>query len=152
MRIILLQNIKGLGRIGDVKNVADGYGRNFLIARGSAKVATEDGLNEAETLRKKAEASAAITEEKIAEFAEKAKTANIEFTKKAGKTGKLYSSVTKEEIAEELSRALGGKIKPEMINLREHGEHIKQAGEHMIEIEFTPNLKTEIKITVKSDY
>src|SRR3989344_4500245 len=143
MKIILLQNIKDLGRIGDIKNVADGYGRNYLIARGLAKLATETTMKEAEFLKKKNEVEEKIVNEKAKEMAEKAKNIILEFTKKASKTGKLFASLTKEEVAEELSKAVGGKIDPDSIDFdpstssghQAHGEHIKQAGEHMIGVE-----------------
>ena len=149
MRVILLQNIKGVGRIGDVKNVADGYGRNYLLANKLAKIATESTIKEAEALKKKYEAEEKIAFEKTKETADKAKGIVIEFTKKSSKTGKLFASLTKKEIAQELSRAVGGKVEPEMVNLGEHGEHIKQSGEHMIEVELVPGTKAEIKVVVK---
>lgn len=171
MKVILLENIKGVGRIGDIKNVADGYGRNFLLTRKLAKVATEGTIKEAEALKKKAETQEKIAHEKAKEIAEKAKDIVLEFIKKASKTGKLFASVTKEEVAKELSKAVGAKVEASMINLNPsthstkpqggepvestssghevHGEHIKQEGEHMIEVELAPEIKIEIKVMVK---
>lgn len=144
--------------MGDIKNVADGYGRNFLIARGLAKLATEGTVKEAEALKKKAEVGEKVAHEKAKEIAEKAKDITLEFTKKASKAGKLFASVTKEEIAEDLSKAVGGKIEAEMINLNPsassgqvHGEHIKQEGEHLIEVELAPDIKVEVKVVVKRE-
>ncbi len=149
MQVILLQNIKGVGRIGDIKNVADGYGRNYLLANKLAKVANDGTMKEVEALKKKAEAQEKIALEKVKEVAEIAKDIVLEFTKKASKTGKLFASLTKEEVAEELSKAIGGKVDPDSLNFKEHGEHIKQSGEHMIEVELAPGIKTEIKTIVK---
>src|SRR3989338_4930454 len=151
MRLILLQNIKGVGRMGDIKNVADGYGRNFLIGRGLAKLATEGTIKEADALKKKAEAGEKVAHDKAKEVAEKTKDIVLEFTKKTSKAGKLFASVTKEEIAEDISKAVGGKIEADAINLREHGEHIKQEGEHMIEVELAPDIKVELKVIVKGE-
>lgn len=148
MRVILLQNIKGLGRIGDIKNVADGYGRNFLLARGLAKIASEGAEKDIESLKKKGEAEEKMAMEKAQAVAEKVKDITLEFTKKSSKTGKLFASLTKEEVAEELSKAVGGKIDPDSIDFREHGEHIKQAGEHMISAELAPGVKVELKVRV----
>ena len=100
MKVILLQNIKGVGGIGDIKNVADGYGRNFLLANKLAKIATDGTMKEAEFLKKKGEAEDKIVVEKAKEVADKAKDIVLEFTKKASKTGKLFASLTKEEVAE----------------------------------------------------
>ena len=137
--------------MGDIKNVTDGYGRNFLIAKGLAKVATEKTIKESEALRKKAESQEKVALGKAKEIAEKAKNIVLEFTKKSSKSGKLFASVTKEEIAEDLSKAVRAKIEPDMIDLKEHGEHIKLEGEHMIEIELAPETKIEVKVVVKSE-
>ncbi|MDP3696700.1 MAG: 50S ribosomal protein L9 [Candidatus Taylorbacteria bacterium] len=149
MKVILLQNIKGVGRIGDIKNVADGYGRNYLLANKMAKVATDSAIQEVEILKKKGEMEEKIAVEKAKEVAEKAKDITLEFTKKASKTGKLFASLTKEEVAEELSKAVGGKVEPDSIGFKEHGEHIKQAGEHVIEVELAPGIKVELKVVIK---
>src|SRR3989344_462518 len=121
MKVILLQNIKGIGKIGDIKNVSDGYGRNFLLAKKLAKLANDGNIKEAEFLKRKAE-----TEEKIA--LDKAK-----------------------EIADELSKAINAKVSLDSIDLRGHGEHIKKEGEHLIEVELAPGIKIEPKIVVKGE-
>ena len=150
MKIILLQNIKGLGRIGDIKNVADGYGRNYLLTNRLAKLATEGTMKEAEFLKQKVEVEEKLAQGKAKEVAEKAKDIVLEFTKKASKTGKLFASLTKKEIAEELSKAIGARINPDSIDLKEHGEHIKQSGEHMIEVELASGIKAQLKVVIKS--
>ena len=149
MRVILLQNIKGVGKVGDVKNVADGYGRNYLLANKLAKIATETTIKETEGLKKRNESEMKVAHEKAREIAEKTKDLVLEFTKKASKTGKLFASLTKEEIAQELSKAIGAKVESDMIDLKEHGEHIKQQGEHMVEVELAPEIKIEFKVIVK---
>ena len=149
MKVILLQNIKGVGKAGDVKNVADGYGRNYLLANKLAKIATETTIRETEGLKKRNEAEMKVAHEKAREIAEKTKDLVLEFTKKASKTGKLFASLTKEEIAQELSKAIGAKVEPDMIDFKEHGEHIKQQGEHMVEVELAPEIKIEFKVIVK---
>ena len=145
--------------MGDIKNVTDGYGRNFLIAKGLAKVATMETIKESEALHKKAESQEKVALEKAKEIAEKAKNIVLEFTKKASKAGKLFASVTKEEIAEDLSKAVGAKIESDAIDLNPstssgqevHGEHIKLEGEHMIEVELTPETKIEVKVVIRSE-
>ena len=150
MKVILLQNIKGIGRIGDIKNVADGYGRNYLLAKGLAKLATDGTIKETETLKKKGRLEEKLALEKARQVAEDLKNIVLNFTKKASETGKLFASLTKEEIAAQLSKIIGAKVKPDSIDLKEHGEHIKQEGEHMIEVNLAPNIKVELKVFVKS--
>ena len=144
--------------MGDIKNVSDGYGRNHLLANKLAKIATEGTIKDAEGLKKKAEAQEKIQLEKAKEVAGKAKDIVLEFTKKSSKTGTLFASVTKDEIAIELSKAIGAKVDADSINLKEHGEHIKQEGEHLIEVELAPasptggpGIKVELKVVVKGE-
>src|SRR3989344_4206618 len=151
MRVILLQNIKGVGRVGDVKNVADGYGRNYLLANKLATIATETTIKETEGLKRKNESEMKVVHEKAKETAEKAKDLVLEFTKKSSKTGTLFASLTKEEIAKELSKAVGAKVESDMIDLKEHAEHIKLQGEHMIEVELASEVKVELKVVIKSE-
>lgn len=151
MKIILLQNFKGLGQIGDIKSVSDGYARNFLFPKKLAKVATDSSLKEVESLKKKREAGQKLEKEKASKLVEQFRDTVLEFTRKATKTGKLFSSVTREDIAESLTKKLDLKIEPDSINLDEHESHIKQLGEHLIKIELAPEVVAEIKIKVSSE-
>jgi large subunit ribosomal protein L9 len=149
MKVILLENIKNFGKIGDIKNVSDGYARNFLFPKKLAKLATNSALKEVEFLKKKSEKLNALNLEKLNKIAEQFKNVVLEFKRKATKTGKIYSAVTKEDIAEALNKQFGIQIKPEEVNLETHeGNHIKQLGEHLIKIELSPNVINEIKIKI----
>lgn len=155
MKVLLLQNIKGVGRAGDIKNVADGYGKNFLLANKLAKMATGGTVKEVAILKKKAEVQEKMALEKAKEVAEKAKDIILEFSKKVSETGTLFASVTKDDIAKELSKAVGSKISIDDVDLKEHGEHIKQVGEHMIEVRLghssAGEIRAEIKVMVKGE-
>lgn len=148
MKVILLQNIKGLGRIGDIKNVSDGYARNFLFAKNLAKVATAGSVKEAEELQKRREVANVADLETAKKAAGTMTGFVVEFSKKASTNGTLFSSVTKQEISHELSKKSGLKITPDMLTLDESGEHIKHTGEHKTIIEFTPEIKTEVTVKV----
>jgi large subunit ribosomal protein L9 len=151
MKIVLLENIKRLGQIGDVKDVADGYGRNFLLPRNIAKLATLVAVNEIAALKRKLALVIEADTKKAHEAVKKFKDTVLEFTKKATKAGKIYASVTKEEIASELSKVVGFKVEPENIDLKENVEHIKQIGDHSIEATLTPDIKMPIKVIIKSE-
>ncbi len=150
MKVILLQNIKGFGKIGEVKSVSDGHARNFLFPRKLAKVADAGSLKEVESLQKKREAmdlkDKENTEKVIAVLAE----TSIEFQKKASPTGTLFSSVTKHEIAHELTKKTGVKIESDMIHITEQGEHLKHIGEHVITVDLGEGQKATAKAVVKS--
>ncbi|OGN03227.1 MAG: 50S ribosomal protein L9 [Candidatus Yanofskybacteria bacterium RIFCSPHIGHO2_01_FULL_42_12] len=160
MKIIILQNIKGLGQIGDIKNVSDGYARNFLLPRKMAKLATEASIKEVDALKKKLEVAQKLEKENASKVAEQLKDVVLEFTRKATKTGKIYSAVTKEDIAEILTKqlsaeggpAFGWKIEPNSVNLEGHdGGHIKQLGEHLVKIELAPDVVAEVKVKISQE-
>ena len=91
MKVILLQNIKGFGQIGDIKNVSDGYARNFLFPKKLAKIATDGAIKEVEMLQKKREVMDAKNAERMQKAAEVLKDTAIEFQKKASPAGILFS-------------------------------------------------------------
>ena len=150
MKVILLQNIKGFGKIGDIKNVSDGHARNFLFPKKLAKVATEGALKESETLSKKREAMDLKDKENAEKAVALLKDSVLEFKKKASPAGTLFSSVTKHEIAQELTKKTGIKIDTDSLRLGEHGEHIKHIGEHEIKVDLGNNLEAPVKIKVSS--
>jgi len=151
MKVIILQNIKGIGQIGDVKSVSDGYARNFLFPKKLAKLATDTALKEVDSLKKKREAIQGLEKENANKLAEQLKDVVLEFTRKATKTGKLFSSVTKENIAETLSKQVGFKIEPDSVNLDEHEDHIKQLGEHLVKVKLAPDVMAEVKVKVSAE-
>ena len=151
MKVILRQNIKGFGRIGDIKNVSDGYARNFLFPKNMAQLATEHSEKEAVILQQKRAASADLEKEAAEKAAAILHETRLELTRKASKTGTLFSSVNKDDIAKELSKAAQIKVSKEMIDLGDHGEHIKHVGEHLITITLTPDVQTQLTVTIKPE-
>ncbi|MBI2068623.1 MAG: 50S ribosomal protein L9 [Candidatus Yanofskybacteria bacterium] len=148
MRVILLQNIKGFGQIGDVKNVSDGYGRNFLLPGGKAKLATPNSLKEVDNLKKKLSAMQEVEKETAVKVAEQLKDLTVEITRKATKTGKLFAGIDKDDLVKEIKKASGVSLKEEMID---HEEPIKQVGEHLVDLNLSPEVKTQIKVLVKTE-
>ena len=148
MKVILLQNIKGFGQIGYVKNVSDGYARNFLLPRKMAKSATDSSLKEVESLKAKRVIMIESENKNTLEAVEKLKDLVIEFTRKATKTGKLFAGIDKDDIVKEIKKASGVQLQEEMIG---HDEPIKHIGEHMVDLNLSPEVKTQIKVVVKSE-
>lgn len=137
--------------MGDVKSVSDGYARNFLFPRKMAKLATDATLKEVDSLKKKLEASQMLEKDNVVKLAEQLKDVVLEFTRKATKTGKLYSAVTREDIAEMLSKQSGFKVGAESVNLDEHEGHIKQLGEHLVKVELAPDVTAEVKVKISQE-
>jgi len=144
MRVVFLQNIKGVAQVGDVKSVNDGYARNFLFPQKTAKPATENALKEAELLRQKREINNSTRKEEAEELAKKLEGFVLEIQEDANDEGHLYGSVNPKKIAAGL-RAKGFGIEEDRINLP---EPIKTVGEHEVEIELHPEVKTKIKAQI----
>ena len=142
-----MENIKGYGQIGDVKNVSDGYGKNFLLPRKMAKLATDGTLKEVDSLKKKLSAMREVEKENAVKIAEQLKDLTIEITKKATKTGKLFAGIDKEDLVKEIKKASGVSLKEDMLD---HKEPIKSVGEHLVDVNILPDIKTQVKIVVKT--
>jgi large subunit ribosomal protein L9 len=151
MKIILLENVKGLGQIGDIKTIADGYGRNFLLPRNIAKLATASATREIDDLKKKLALVIEDDTKNATRAIERHKDTILEFTKKATKTGKMYASVTNKEIADKLSKIVGFNIDPDKVNLDKSEDHIKEVGEYLVEIQLTSEIKMPVKVIVTGE-
>lgn len=145
MRVILLKEIPTLGRAGDVKSVADGYARNFLIRRGLATQATGENIKALE--RRAAEVTRNETRER-AEFqalTEKLRAVELRFPLKMNERDQAFGSITAQDIAEALAKH-GVTVQKNWIEL-EHG--IKTTGEHDVKITFPHHIEVEVKIIVE---
>lgn len=147
MKVVFLQNIKGIAQIGDIKDVSDGHARNFLFPRKMAKPASGDTIKEAEVLIKKREQGETLRKDAAQKLAEELQNIAVEIKEDANEEGHLYGSVNEKVIAVALKKK-GFGIKEEEINL---SEHIKKTGEHEVEIELHPEVKFKIKVIVAAN-
>lgn len=144
MRVILLQDVEKLGKKYDIKEVADGYARNFLIPKGLAKPATEEALQWL-AIQKEIETKRAEEDlKKVQEIASAVDDQEIIIPVKVGEQDELFESITAQGIAEKL-KELGFDIKKTQIAL---SEPIKELGEFPVKIKFEHNLEAEIKVIV----
>jgi len=147
MKIILLKNVDNLGKKNDVKEVKDGYAKNFLIPKGLAEIATKNKLIMLEITKKRDEKKVEEELKKIQELAAKIDGQEILIVVKTGKKEQLFESITVQKISEKL-KELGFEIKNSQIELT---EPIKELGEFPVKIKFEHNLETEIKVLIKED-
>ena len=101
MKVLLLKDVYKLGHAGDIKKVADGYGRNFLLPQGLAILATAGALKQTERIRTKASATRQVLNTELKGVADQLQGLILTFNSKAGETGKLYGSITTQMIADE---------------------------------------------------
>jgi large subunit ribosomal protein L9 len=126
MKVLLKEDIDNLGYAGEVHDVANGYGRNYLLPRGLAVKATPGVLKQAAAWRARAEARRAELRKQYEELTEKINDMHLVFRAKAGESGRLYGSVTMIDVADRLNEELGTEIdrrKFDSAPLRELGEH-----------------------------
>lgn len=144
MKVLLLKDVYKLGRAGDVKKVADGYGRNYLIPQQLAVLATPGAVKRAEQIRTIASTQRAVLNQEMSGVAEKITGLVIGFGVRAGETGKLYGSITPQMIADEIARKANVQVDRHHIE----SEPIRNLGEFKCTVRLTVDLTPEVKIIV----
>jgi large subunit ribosomal protein L9 len=144
-KLILIEDVDGLGLAGDEINVSPGYARNYLLPRKKAMKASPGVLRQLEARKEKIEQQRKENLESAQRLAEKISDVNIEITQQASDDGHLFGSVTARNIADELQDK-GYNIDHTQIALPE--EHIKETGEYTAEINLHKDVQTTLKFTV----
>lgn len=144
MKVILLKDVEGLGKKGEIKNAADGHARNFLIPKKLAIIATNKAVKELEA-EKESEAQKAEQELKqIEEVVSQIDGLEIEIPVKVDETGKLYGSINDQKISQ-FFKDRGFDVKKNQIKIL---QPIKEVGEYPITITFDHGLEAEIKLII----
>ncbi|MBN2257528.1 MAG: 50S ribosomal protein L9 [Anaerolineaceae bacterium] len=144
MKVLLIKDVYKLGHAGDIKRVADGYARNYLIPQRIAILATPGAQRMAEGIRAKANERRTVLNQEMAIVAESLKDLTLKFTTKAGDTGKLYGSITTEMIADAIKEKTGQPIDRRQIVT----QPIRTTGEHIARVHLTVDLTPEVKVIV----
>jgi large subunit ribosomal protein L9 len=144
MRVLLLKDVYKLGRAGDVKRVADGYGRNFLLPQGLAVLATPGALKQAEHIRSRAAASRAQQNQEMSGISTQLNRLVLTFPARAGETGKLYGSITAQMISDAVKKKLGVELTRRQLD----AEPIRTLGTHKVHVRLTMDLVPMITIVV----
>lgn len=147
MKVLLLEDVDNLGLAGAVVTVPGGYGRNYLIPRKLAKVATEGAMKESDIIAKAGERKRARQLGAAQVLAKQLEETTLQFTARAGETGKLYGSITTAELAEALEARLGVEIDRRKII----SDPLRQLGEHEVEIRLMAGVAPKIKVIVESE-
>lgn len=144
MKILLMKDVFKLGRAGDIKKVADGYGRNYLIPQGLAVLATPGAVKQAERIRAKAAERRQALNGELSGLAENIQGTRLLFAAKAGETDKLYGSITSQQIAEAITEETTFEIKRQQLDM----QPIRTLGDHTVVVRLTMDLVPEFTVTV----
>jgi large subunit ribosomal protein L9 len=147
MDVILTENVKGLGTIGEVVKVKPGYGRNFLVPQGLAVEASERNIKELDHHKRQLTRKAAKLSKEAADVKARIEAVECTFVHKASEEGKLFGSVTTKEIAEALA-AKGIEVDRRKILL---DQPIKDLGMHEVDIKLNAGVNASIKVSVVSE-
>ena len=148
MKVVFLKNISRVAKVGEVKEVADGYGRNFLLPRKLALLATPSALKEAEVQIQKERERQERFEAEMNQLAQQLEGFSLSFKEKVTSEINLYGSVRDSDIAEELSRLTGFDFDRRKIEL---DEPIRQLGEYEITVRLSKELAPKIKVVVSGE-
>jgi large subunit ribosomal protein L9 len=141
---MLIKDVYKLGRAGDVKKVANGYGRNFLLPQSLAVLATPGSMKQIDHIRAQAQIKRNALNSELGGLAEQLKGLSLSFSTKAGETGKLYGSITTQMIADAINEKLGSVIDRRSIEV----QPIRTLGEYKAHVRLTIDLIPEIQVIV----
>ena len=145
MKVLLLADVKGQGKKGEVINVSDGYANNFLIKKGLGVVATADKINSVDIHNKAVEKQKAAEKQKAQEDANRLKGQTITIVASTGAQGKMYGSITNKEIAEELTK-LGYAVDKKQVVLK---DPIRVKGNYTVTVKLYAEISTTITVVVE---
>lgn len=146
MKIILLKDVPKVGRKYDVKDVADGYALNMLLPRKLAEVATANGLKKLAAMKANDATDKRVQEELLLKNLETIKNLTLSLHEKANDKGHLFAGITKERLAQEITKATRLHVDSEWIKL---DKPLKEAGEHKVVVE-AAGKKAEFTVVIKS--
>ena len=145
MKVIFLADVKGSGKKGEMKNVADGYARNMLLPKKLAVEATPENINHLKGQQSSAQHKIDVDKQNAQELREKLHEQTVNITCKAGAGGKLFGSVTAAQVAQQIEAQFGCKIDKKKIVLK---SDIKMFGSFAAEIRLYTGISAEVKIEV----
>lgn len=148
MKVILLKDIKGTGKKGDIINASDGHARNFLFPRNLAKPATDGNVSELSHQKKSADKKKAEDLAAAKELAAKIEKVSLVFKTQAGEGGRLFGSITSKDIAEKMNKEHGFKIDKKKIVM---DGPIKLLGDENIKIKVYPKVTATLKVKVEAE-
>jgi len=147
MKVILTKDLDNLGRAGALVDVKPGYGRNYLLPRNLAVLATAKNIRQLEHQKAGILARASKEKQNMTAMAQKLSAIEVKFARKVGEQNKLFGSVTSKDVHEQLA-AQGYQIERRQVHLP---DPIKDLGPHEVEVKLHPEVTAKLKVTVEAE-
>jgi large subunit ribosomal protein L9 len=148
MKVILLEDLPGQGKAGEIKEVSKGYARNFLLPRGLALLATPTVMKQVESRLERAKLEESIDRDKLTELAQQIEGKEIRFRARMGAGERLFGSITAADIAEELSRAIGSVIDRKKIDIE---QSFHKTGSYKVAVKLASDIKPQITVVIEAE-
>lgn len=148
MKVIFLKDVKGKGKKGEVKNVADGYAHNFLIKQGLAVEATNSSVSQLEGQKNKEKKQAAEELAEAKKLKETLESLTVEMKAKSGEGGRLFGSITSKQIADELKKTHKIKVDKRKIEMN---DAIRSLGYTNVPVKLHPDVTATLKVHVTEE-
>ncbi|MFI7585986.1 50S ribosomal protein L9 [Spongisporangium articulatum] len=145
MKLILTQEVTGLGAPGDVVEVKDGYGRNYLVPRGLATAWSKGGEKQVASIRKARQAREIATLEEAQKVRDSLEAKPVRLAVKAGQSGRLFGAVTPADVASAIESTNGSKVDRRKVELT---GAIKNTGEYTVHVRLHPEVQAKVKLAV----
>ncbi len=146
MKVLLTKEVKGLGKAGEIHEVKDGYGRNFLVGKGMAEIATNEVINRWKAEQKRRAEKEAQELERLKNVAKELASVTLKIAQKVGANGSLYGAITKEDLSAALMAQKGIEVDKKSFELK---TPIKSTGIYEIEVKLGHGIHAELKIDVE---
>ena len=148
MKVVLMQEVKGLGQPGQIKDVADGYARNYLLPQGLATIATPGAVKEVEQRQAAERKRQEKQDEEMRSVGKKLDGTTVKVRSKVGEGGKLYGSITTQDVAEALEKQAGQTVDKRKIEIEEPIRHV---GEYKVPVRLSKNVTANINLVVEGE-
>lgn len=148
MKVILTEDVKSLGKKGEIVEVSDGYARNFILKKKKGLEANSKNLNDLKLKKANDDKLAQEQFEAAQELGKKIEAGKIEMSIKTGEGGKAFGSIASKEIAAEVKQQMGLDIDKKKIQLK---EAIKTPGDHSVPVKLHPKVTAELKVIVSEE-